>query len=243
MNDVVKFDLHSEEDLQPFPENMLCKATSTKMKLKEQVNEWLPSPNPFEVVAVAEVSRKHQSCDDVIEDDSGFSHWDLPDNDASPVDKQLSSEIVEFVVYDTRNDNKNNEVLIEHLDCYCYMLPNLLQYFDFAAYMHLYTDFSDLEYAFAGCPKQGLDRNCDRSVVKFVDMIINGENVMDWDTVDVLDYMETWSINLYSHAKNKLDEGYATPFESTGHDYHDHNNMECTFGKRKGGKRVKKQKH
>ncbi|KAJ8526568.1 hypothetical protein K7X08_029045 [Anisodus acutangulus] len=29
MNDVVKFDLHSQEDLQAFPEDMLCKATST----------------------------------------------------------------------------------------------------------------------------------------------------------------------------------------------------------------------
>ncbi|KAK4363234.1 hypothetical protein RND71_018475 [Anisodus tanguticus] len=60
---------------------------------------------------------------------------------------------------------------------------------------------------------------------------------MDWDTADVLEYMETWSINMYSHTKNKLDEGYETLPESEGHEYHDHNNMECTFGKKKQGKR------
>ncbi|KAJ8525987.1 hypothetical protein K7X08_037206 [Anisodus acutangulus] len=87
------------------------------------------------------------------------------------------------------------------------------------------------------------DKNCDRFVVKFADMIINGENVMDWDTDDVLDYMETWSVNLYSHAKNKLVEGYETTPESAGHDYHDNNNMECTFGNRKRVKRAKKQTH
>ncbi|KAK4338007.1 hypothetical protein RND71_042494 [Anisodus tanguticus] len=49
---------------------------------------------------------------------------------------------------------------------------------------------------------------------KIVDMIINGENIMDWDTADMLDYIKTWAINLHSHAKNKLDEGYKTPLES-----------------------------
>ncbi|KAJ8529416.1 hypothetical protein K7X08_036251 [Anisodus acutangulus] len=87
------------------------------------------------------------------------------------------------------------------------------------------------------------NRKHDRFVVKFVAMIINGENVMDWDTADVLDYKETWSIKFYSHTKNKLDQGYETSLESAGHNYHDHNNMECSFGKRKGGKCAKKQKH
>ncbi|KAJ8554558.1 hypothetical protein K7X08_025236 [Anisodus acutangulus] len=99
-----------------------------------------------------------------------------------------------------------------------------------------FTDYSEVEYTFVDCPKQDLSRNCGRFVVKFTDMIINGENIMDWDTADVLEYMETWSINMYSHTKNKLDEGYETLPESEGHEYHDHNNMECTFGKKKQGK-------
>ncbi|KAK4348274.1 hypothetical protein RND71_034613 [Anisodus tanguticus] len=55
-------------------------------------NERLPSPNPLEVVTIVEVSRKRQRCEDGIEDDSGFPHWDIitPDKDASTVDKQLS---------------------------------------------------------------------------------------------------------------------------------------------------------
>ncbi|KAJ8528558.1 hypothetical protein K7X08_022250 [Anisodus acutangulus] len=56
-------------------------------------NEGLPSPNPLEVVAAAEVSRKRQRCEDGIEDDSGFPHLNLitPYKDASIVDKWLNS--------------------------------------------------------------------------------------------------------------------------------------------------------
>ncbi|KAJ8554556.1 hypothetical protein K7X08_025234 [Anisodus acutangulus] len=58
-------------------------------------NEGLPSSNPLEVGTTADVSRKRQRCEDGIEDDSGYPHWELitPDNDSSTIDKQLSSGI------------------------------------------------------------------------------------------------------------------------------------------------------
>ncbi|KAK4377411.1 hypothetical protein RND71_003707 [Anisodus tanguticus] len=143
MNDVVKFDLHSQTDLQPFLEDMLCKSTSTikesayvlhilcdaaastpnelygktqtLSQIEEQIteekktldlkapnsNEGLPSPNPLKVVATAEVSRKRHRCENGIEDDSGFPHWDLitPYNDSSTVDKQFSGIDTNFSGY------------------------------------------------------------------------------------------------------------------------------------------------
>ncbi|XP_059275291.1 uncharacterized protein LOC132029902 [Lycium ferocissimum] len=121
-------------------------------------------------------------------------------------------------------------------------MPNVLENFAFDQYRRSYKNTSKLTYTFVECPKQGLDNNCGCFVIKFADMLISGEDPKSWDPSDVMDYMKNWSINLVCHALNKIEDGYETPPEKAGHDYHEYNDMKCTYGNKKKKNINKKQK-
>ncbi|KAK4350836.1 hypothetical protein RND71_030149 [Anisodus tanguticus] len=58
-------------------------------------------------------------------------------------------------VYDSLKNSKKTKNLVKHIKDYCSLIPKLLEVIDFVKFRPTFTDFKDMMYSFAKCPKQG----------------------------------------------------------------------------------------
>ncbi|MCD7463230.1 hypothetical protein HAX54_050188 [Datura stramonium] len=71
---------------------------------------------------------------------------------------------------------------------------------DFERFRPLYgNDFSKLNIISASCPKQERGTDCGPFFVKYADMLMNRENLADFDPSTLHECMKNWSINLCTH--------------------------------------------
>ncbi|MCD9637652.1 hypothetical protein HAX54_021056, partial [Datura stramonium] len=101
------------------------------------------------------------------------------------------------------NSLENTEV-VQHVELYAILLTKLLCFLNFERFRPMYgNDFSKIRIIWVSCPKQERDTDCGRFIVKYADMLMNRENLADFDSSTMNDYMKNWSINLFAHGYNK----------------------------------------
>ncbi|XP_070008027.1 uncharacterized protein [Nicotiana sylvestris] len=120
------------------------------------------------------------------------------------------------------------EAGMNYMQIYARMIPHLLKFSQFdknhKSFGNVFNKF-DIQWQIS--PHQTGSTDCGAFLIKFVELLMIGKDVQQFQPEDIKDFRKELAANLWAHGEWKRNSGYDTPPENVGDDYESENETFC----------------
>nr|XP_009778662.1 PREDICTED: uncharacterized protein LOC104227980 [Nicotiana sylvestris] len=117
---------------------------------------------------------------------------------------------------------------MNYIQMYARMIPHLLKFSQFDKNHKSFGNvFNKFDIQWQRSPHQTGSTDCGAFLIKFVELLMIGKDVQQFQPEDIKDFRKELAANLWAHGEWKRNSGYDTPPENVGDDYESENETFC----------------